>query len=254
MTIAEKLNVIAENQERVYSQGIEQGRAEGIEQGKQDERKAQWDNYQNNGKRTDYDTAYAGAGWTNNIFNPRYNMRPTTAYMMFRLTKISGDLVEILDALGVTLDLSACTNALYAFSYMYNVTRIGVVNLQKITTSSANYLFQGSNGLIEIDEIVLPSSRVYFTSAFDGCTNLEEISFAGGKIQYNINFKSSKKLSAGSAKNIILALADFAGTANEYSYEVAFSADTLVLLEAEGNTSPSGGSWIDYITEKGWNS
>lgn len=214
-----------------------------------------WDTYQNKGNPKSYATAFGGVGWTNFTFKPKYDIKPTDAYMMFRQSAITGDLVAICDKAGVTLDFCYATQAIYAFTAAMNFTRIGVIDLRRMANaSSANYVVMSATRLVTIDEIILPSMRLNLTDAFTGCVALQNITFSGGKIQYNINFKDSKKLTVASAKHIILMLEDFAGTSSEYLYTVSFAPETIALLEAEGNTSPSGGSWVDYITEKGWNS
>ena len=53
MSIAEKLNAVAENEKKVYDAG------------KQAEYNDFWDVYQQNGKRTNYNQAFGNLGWTN---------------------------------------------------------------------------------------------------------------------------------------------------------------------------------------------
>ena len=214
-----------------------------------------WDAYQNNGNAKSYATAFAGVGWNNFTFNPKHDITPTDAYMMFRQTAIKGDLVAICNRLGVKLDFKWCTQTIYAFQAATALTRVGTIDLRRsANASSANYLFMTTTKLVTVDDVILPSTRLNLTDAFTGCVALENITFSGGKIQYNINFKDSKKLTVASTKGIIETLEDYAGTSSEYLYTVSFAPETIALLEAEGNTSPSGGSWVDYITEKGWNS
>ena len=112
-----------------------------------------WDAYQSNGARTEYGQAFGGVGWTNTAFKPKYDMTPTSGYMMFRGSKISGDLPAILSDLGVSLNTSNTTDALYMFSNT-QFTHLGVLDFSQSTTSMA-YYFQGSSQLITIDELHL---------------------------------------------------------------------------------------------------
>lgn len=231
----------------------EEGVAQGIEQGKQTAYDEFADEYQRNGTRTDYTCGYAGLGWTNNTFKPNHDITPANAYMMFRGSRISGDLVEICENLGITLNFSNCKTFYYTFSECPYITRVGTIDLSlaNMTTAGA-YLFYYCTSLKKIDLLILPNLAISFSSTFDNCKELEDLTIEGN-IQRNIDFKSCKKLTVASAKNIITSLANFAGTSSEYAYYVYFSAETVALLEAEGNTAPHGGDWIDYIASKGWN-
>ena len=60
MSIGNKLTTIAENMPKVH------------EAGKQAEYHRYWDNLQQNGKRRSYWGGFAGPGWNDEIFNPKY--------------------------------------------------------------------------------------------------------------------------------------------------------------------------------------
>ena len=64
MTIADKLQTIAENEQKIYDKG------------KQDEYDRFWDLYQDYGNRRSYRHAFAGYGWTVDTFKPKYKMTP----------------------------------------------------------------------------------------------------------------------------------------------------------------------------------
>lgn len=94
MNVSEKLTKIAENEEKVY------------EAGKQAEYDAFWDSYQQSGKRTNYDFAFAGDGWNDNTFKPKYDIIPSWNIVnLFYKTAIT-DLDALLKKCGVTLDIS----------------------------------------------------------------------------------------------------------------------------------------------------
>jgi hypothetical protein len=54
-----------------------------------------FDSYQLQGARGNYDLAYGGSGWTNELFKPVHTMRVTSAYMMFRACACTRDLRDI---------------------------------------------------------------------------------------------------------------------------------------------------------------
>jgi hypothetical protein len=90
-----------------------------------------------------------------------------------------------------------------------------------------------------------------YTTTFRGCNNLKNITF-DGVIGQNISFSDSP-LSVESMKNIILHLANYAGTTNEYAYTLTLKSDRWTALESEGATAPGGITWAEYINELGWN-
>lgn len=163
-----------------------------------------WDAYQDGGNRKNYACAYAGLGWTTDNFTPMHDMMPTNAYMMFRENPIAGDLVAILDATGVTLDFSDCTNYSYLFMYSY-FSRVGTL---RITQAAAVSLFQGA-AVKTIDKIILNSDGSNtFLNWFSSAKNLENVTFEGTIAQNGLNLQWSTKLSHDSIVGIINALSD----------------------------------------------
>ncbi len=165
MSIAEKLTAIAENEQKVYDAGNQAAQTRF------------WNAYQRNGTRTDYTTAFAGIGWTPEYFQPRHSMKVTNGYMMFRMHNQDGeayDLVEHLNALGVTLDFSGSTNMQYTFA-MSGISHIGVVNCSSAT--SIPNLFHSSKA-VTVDKLIVHSDLKY-DAAFQTASNLQTITFEG---------------------------------------------------------------------------
>lgn len=176
---------------------------EGFTDGKQAEYDAFWDAYQQNGTRTDYQGAFGGTGWTNDTFKPKYNMAASRADYMFRLSAISGDLVEILDNLGITLDFSKTTNFVETFSNCYNITRVGVIDISK-ATYVGNMFTQCSN-LKTIDKLIVSESTALGT--FPGATvALENLTIEGTIGKSGMNLAYATKLNKESIESIINAL------------------------------------------------
>ena len=134
MSIAEKLQTIAENEQKVY------------EAGQQSEYDRFWDGLQDNGKRTLY--AYGFFNWSGEVFRPKYNIIPTgSTYSLFRNIKGVSSLPQRLNECGVifrsykitgfndafhssdfeetgVLDLSNCKNGL---SYCFGYSKVRVI-------------------------------------------------------------------------------------------------------------------------------
>ena len=123
-----------------------------FEGGRQAAREDFWDSYQQMGNRTDYAGAFGGHGWNNELFFPKYAIRPTNAMYMFRTTKIAGDLEALLQERGITLDFSECTNAVELFSNAPDITRVGVVDMRKVTNASNAFAYCGVK---TIDKVIL---------------------------------------------------------------------------------------------------
>lgn len=58
-----------------------------IEQGRQEEWSEFWDDYQDNGNRTDYQLAFRGIGWTSKNFKPKYDIICSKANSLLHLLK-----------------------------------------------------------------------------------------------------------------------------------------------------------------------
>ena len=86
MSIAEKLTTIAENEQKVFEAGYNEGKQEGygegqldgyndgydtgVIDGRQAEYDAFWDIYQVNGARTDHQNAFGNFYWNKDTFKP----------------------------------------------------------------------------------------------------------------------------------------------------------------------------------------
>lgn len=57
-----------------------------------------WDNYQDNGNRTDYFGAFSGEGWTDETYNPKYPINATNRTRLFACSKITDTKVPIIFA------------------------------------------------------------------------------------------------------------------------------------------------------------
>ena len=208
--------------------------------GKETEYNHFWDVYQQNGSLTVYDCAFAGRGWTDETFNPKYKAMPTSAYMMFRYAEITKDISE-------TVDFSNCKN----FGYTFYAAKLKTVNVN--ATQSTSLLSAFASASIETLHLIVSSAGATTNDTFTNMRLLKKFTIEGVISGGNINISASTLLTVDSAKNLINALADNMGTDNEFKYKVTFSEATKSLLEAEGATAPNGDTWLNYMTAKGWN-
>lgn len=198
MSIAEKLTTIAENEQKVY------------EAGKAKECDTFWDVYQRNGSRTNYTYAFYGYGWYDDIYNPKYTIKPVQG------------------------------NAVYGLSYITD-TKVPI-DLTAIGTNSQ--VFAYATRLVTINKVIFAADVSVSSSCFNSCNSLKNITVEG-EIGRSISLQFSP-LTVASMKNIIEHLVNYAGTDSEETYTVKFSEDCWTALEASG-TSPNGGTWKDYV-------
>jgi hypothetical protein len=195
MSIAEKLQTIAENEQRVY------------EAGKKSEYDRFWDDYQQNGNRTAYATAF-GSCWTEKTFRPKYSMRPTNAYMMFFTNAGGGieidDFVAFCEENNIVLDFSECNNCNYALGTLHTYHH-GVLDFSKAGgISSLFYTHDGNTRSVEtIDEFISSETTPYNTTTFQNATNLTNITFSGVIAKGTVDFSKCTKLTHDSLMSII---------------------------------------------------
>lgn len=215
MSISRKLTTIAENQQRVYDAGYAKGQAEGgggsydegYEVGQQAEYDRFWDAFQNNGNRTDYKYGFAGIGWTDETFKPKYDIRPATINRLFAECWI-GDLVELLRQKNVTLDTSNANTVDY-LAYNCRLTTVPVLDLKKPT--SLVYLFYGCDWIHTIEKIILADDG---SQTFSGNTfrtpALKNVQFEG-VIGKNFTMERCSALTTESVQSVIDHLKDLTG-------------------------------------------
>ena len=255
MSIADKLTLIAENEQKVYNAGYEKGKAEGVtedeayneglEQGKQEERTEFWTLYLSNNGRVNYDYAFAGQGWTNNTFKPIFNIKPTRAQYMFSLTGIKGDLVALCEQQGITIDFSNCKLFNAFASNAQGITRFGVIDVTKATDV---FTFINCYALITVDKLIVSATTKYNATIFDGDTKLENLIVEGEIGQNGFNVKTCVSLSKASIESIINCLsANTSGLTVTLSLTAVKKAFETSSGANDGNTSQE---WLNLIAPK----
>lgn len=219
-----------------YDEGHRDGRLLGIEQGKQAEYDAFWDAYQQNGNRTQYDSAFAGVGWTLNLFKPKYPLtnisKANNMFNLFR-PKADFDLVQYFEDNGIQFDLSMCTSVTHMFSESY-ISHFPEMNLTMVSTL---WPFGASSSVKTIDKIILKSDgSTTFQNPFQAMNHLENVVFEGTIGQNGLSFQWSTRLSKASITSIINALSTttsgLAVTLSQTAVNNAFTSDEWSALIA----------------------
>lgn len=195
---------------RVYKQGVKEGKTEGYQTGYeagmeeghaggvQDEQDRFWDAFQRNGTLTGYSYAFAGIGWIDETYNPKYPINATTAAnYMFCYTGITDTKVPI--------DLG--TN---------RTNKVGV--------------FENASKLVTIPELILGSEIRLSNTAFTNCTKLANITITG-TIGYTASFEWCP-LTKASIISIVNALS---ATATGYTVTFKKSAKEAAFTDEEWN-------------------
>ena len=223
----------------------EDGYNSGYIDGQQSEYDRFWDDYQQNGSRTNYNYGFAGYGWDDKMFKPKYDIRPVAASRLFSDTNIA-DVKGCLESAGVVLDLSKTTSMAYLIEGATSkITYLPELNVTSV--SQLNYFIYQAKSLISIDNVVLKDdgSQTFANTSFGYLNSLEEIRFKG-VIGKTINFQWSTKLSVKSLKSIISCLKNYKGTNDDGVNKVTFAEVCWTALEAD-SSAPDGGTWREYV-------
>lgn len=249
MSIATKLQTIAENEQKVYEAGCEKGKAmggysEGYDAGKEAERKRFWDDFFLDGKLTNGTAVFAGACWNDKTFLPDRDLDFKIWSQTFgRYFGVTGSLTDWLDKLGVKLDFSKATNStgLVEMFYYSNQVDVGTLDLSVMPISYIGTPFAYANNTTTARLILKNDGSQSFggDNAFRS-TSLTNLTFEG-VIGNNVTFRYCEKLSNESVQNIIDHLLTIT---DGVTRTIAFHADVKAKLTDEQIAT--------ITTEKGW--
>lgn len=235
---SEKLSTIAENQQKVYDNGVSVGKQQASDEF--------WDNFQLNGTRKDYKSSF-GAGWSDITFKPKYDITPVSGEYMFAYSSIT-DLVAILKRQGVTLDfrLANVNNAFSMFIRESTITTLPVVDITN--QGNCNYFFFRGRCLRSIEKLIFneKGTNQNLLTAFQECNELTDVVFEGA-IGHDIDMRWSP-LSRASLESVMAALGDTASgktlTLNKAAVNAAFETSDGA---ADGSTSEE---WTILVASK----
>jgi hypothetical protein len=112
-------------------------------------------------------------------------------------------------------------------------------------------MFVASSALTTIHGLDVSNASHNLTNLFTATSKISTINFVG-TIPRTIYFKECP-LTLECAKDILTRLVNYTGTQNESKYSIAFNEATWNLLNADGEVSPDGTTWENYVMDKGWN-
>ncbi len=130
-----------------------------------------WDTLQQKGNRKDYEGAFGG--WHEDIFIPKYDIKPIEAAYMFRGFANEIDMVEHLKKIGRTLDFSNC-RSFNNFMLWSMIKRMGVIDTRTPNDISFSYAYR----LQTIDLLIIKDDGSTSLN-FQGCDSLKDISIQG---------------------------------------------------------------------------
>lgn len=225
-----------------YSQGYSegeaegqfQGRQEGYANGKQAEYDAFWDAFQDNGNRENYMYAFAGAGWTQANYNPKYQVKPKgDAGTMYR-----GCGIEVVSG----VDFSQAEGMQYLFYITRKMREIGIVDASKVTNANRfSYAFN-TCGAKSIEKLVFGTTSGTFSNVFNDASNLENLVIEGKINRNGLNFQWSP-LTHDSLMSIINALEDYSTDTSGTAWTITLGATNVAKLTADE---------LQLIRDKGW--
>ena len=236
-----KVSEMPDGIERVYNEGKSQGTGgydEGYKAGQKSEYDRFWDNFQQNGKRQRYYRAFSDDSWTNETFKPKYDLvNMSNCEYLFYSSKISGDFVEILNNLGIRVDISNFSVVTQVYRNTL-FTRLGEINVSKVT-GSLNYFIDSNKYLETIDKLIISEKgTTTFINTFTGNTALKNITIEG-VIGNDINFKDCTLLTHESLMSIINALKDFADSKTVTYHNGEYGSYSI----SETSFDPKGVEW-----------
>lgn len=253
MSIAEKLQTIADNEKKVYDSGydagynagggaeVEAAYQQGIADGKQEEYDRFWDVFQANGERTDYSYCFYRNNFDNTTFKPKYDLIPSMAGSMFRQSVIT-DLKQLLLNAGVVLDTSRCTAFTQAFQSS-KITHIPDIDARMATNTS--YMVSSECKVVTIDKLLV-SETTPLSTTFVGANNLKNVVFEG-TIGQNVDLHWSP-LTKESIESAMTALSDTAsGMTASFGTAAVNTAFETSQGASDGSTSEE---WLALVAAK----
>jgi hypothetical protein len=199
MSIAEKLQTIAENEQRVYDAGYDKGYisgedsgyTHGIEQGKQAEREEFWHDvwYEEDGSlRKNFVNGFSGSSWNEKTFKPIYPPEKITTatgggckgmfYYFNRNTRFNNSPIDMTDFCK-HFSFENCTD----LTSLFQDARAENIDIDLSNCTNATNLFNmGNGGSVDNVRIKITDKCTNFTSAFASASSLKTLIFTEDSI------------------------------------------------------------------------
>lgn len=220
-----------------YQEGYNEGYVIGKEDGKQAEYDAFWNIYQQQGAYIPHEYHFAGKGWNDTNFKPKYDINVTNADHIFYGTRIV-NLAEILEERGLKIDTSPATNFNYAFGGMYTA-HFPEVDLSQGTATPG--LFSYNNYLHTIDKIIVSENTTFTVNWFAYSSKLENVIFEGVIAKNNLKLAECPLLTKESIMSAVNCLKDYSN-----------SGDSYLLWLGNDNLAKLTDTEKAIATQKGW--
>ena len=226
-----------------YNEGYDDGEQRGREYGELVGERAQydlfWDTLQQNGNRADYEKAFCGWMGAQDIFKPKYDIKPTGRVNdMFRGFRTYISLSNVCQEQGIVMDFSKVTEFT---NFLYNtaIYQVGVIDCSSTTTLGS--AFNNASSLNTIEKLIVHEGITSYTSCFENSNLLKNITIEGVIAGTNFNISRHNNLTFDSLVSIILALKDYSGTSTTKT--VTLGATNLAKLTDSEKA---------IATQKGW--
>ena len=217
----------------------------GKSDGAEEEYNRFWDSFQGNGASRAESGTFAGSGWTDATFKPKYDLQPTNANQMFWSSAI-GNIVQCLEDAGVTADFSKSGNMTATFSYS-KTTHVPFVDMSAAKTNTNN-VFASASKLQWIEGIKVISTNTSLSNIFSSCSALTHVVFsADSQINSNLNLSAAKGLDEESIRSIFAAL-----HSSTTARTLTLSTDAVngAFTSESGATGEATGEWAELIAAK----
>lgn len=226
-----------------HQKGFDEGFSFGANSGMETERHNFWSAFQQNGKRSDYSYAFRTAGWTDENFNPAYNITATYANEMFRNSDIE-DLMSALAAADVTMHINA--TELYYFAAGSTIKEFPELGFE---SNNIQYAFQNCSTLEKIAKLNISTagSSCNCRNAFSNTKNLTYIRFPKDICPESLNLSAAKTLSRESfaSEN-----EDGMGYGLIPALDPNFSGKITVSAEAVSAAFPNRAEWTELCNTR----
>ena len=223
-----KLITIAENEQKVYDNGVADG--------KQAENDVFWDVISYHQTRTDYQRAFRG--WACQYIRPPFKITPTARYGDHYMFADNKELLKVEKEFFDLSQLKELSQTSNSYGHMRTFSGcMGIVEIEDIGMPSAAYdaTFYDCVKLEKIEVVRSQEDTFYNLHSFGYCSKLQHLVIEG-VIGTDFNIKWSP-LSVASLKSIIKHLAHYYGTDKEFTRTLTVKASAWQALEDAGFTN-----------------
>ncbi|MBE6777718.1 MAG: hypothetical protein E7542_06380 [Ruminococcaceae bacterium] len=216
MSIAEKLQTIAENEQRVYDKGYTDGYENGALPLTQIKK---------------LNSVFDGSTFPENYDLVLHLKKPVDMQYCFKNSNVRS----------VTLTAVQAGDVMITFAFR-DCINLQVFDMKdyKATITDITYAFYNSSKLKSIYGALDISRCPSTTAAFSGCTLLEDIDFVPNTIKVNISFSPCRYLNEKSIQSIIDGLADLTGQTTQ---TITFHATVGAKLTDEQKATITAKNW-----------